>query len=136
MEGQMNIWTDGKTKTIYPSANFVVCRGIIKTPNGDTLIKWNIFSGVCEDYGIQGDSCSQMAVMNGHCGCAPGLVCGGLVWIIDRPGSRFVGRGLNPTLYPGQDLTRRCGIKTLYGLPIETVHSISDIAPKRIPKDF
>ncbi|XP_063447656.1 U3-aranetoxin-Ce1a-like [Mytilus trossulus] len=31
--------------------------------------------GWCEKYRTQGEHCSGIATMNGHCGCAPGLKC-------------------------------------------------------------
>ncbi|KAK7493260.1 hypothetical protein BaRGS_00015386 [Batillaria attramentaria] len=32
-------------------------------------------SGTCEKYKKEGESCSSIAVMNGYCGCQPGLNC-------------------------------------------------------------
>ncbi|KAK7493261.1 hypothetical protein BaRGS_00015387 [Batillaria attramentaria] len=32
-------------------------------------------SGTCQKYKTEGESCSSIAVMNGYCGCKPGLRC-------------------------------------------------------------
>jgi hypothetical protein len=40
-----------------------------------TILNGNIFAGTCQKLKQAGDSCNHFDVMNGYCGCAPGLTC-------------------------------------------------------------